>query len=459
MNIVIAGGGTAGWLAATFFAKAQPNKHQVTLIESSQIGIIGAGEGSTGSMNDFLSNSWFDTGTNISEFMRDTNATLKLGIRHKNWTGDGSSYYAPLDGSPTSTSNPDYHFLQTFYRLGTENMHIASPMGLAFRDNIRPGNSAFHFDGNLIGQHFKKSLGDLVKTIDAQIESVNQNSDGFISSLTLSTGETVEGDLFIDCTGFSRVLMNSLNVGWHSYKQHLPVNTALPFLLPLPEIEPEPLTVAHALSAGWMWQIPLQTRMGCGYVFSDEFITVEDAQKEVEQVLGRPIEPIKVIKFESGRSDVLWEKNCLALGLSSAFAEPLEATSIHTTLIQLLTFTFEHLTPTWETTYSKQSQERYNLRMTKMYDDIKDFLVIHYRGNRKDSDFWNHMNSDEVLTPFSSEVLEKVKYKVPGIFQYDYYYGCIGAPLWNWVLAGTGQLSKEVAYQELDAFNHAYMKL
>jgi hypothetical protein len=94
-----------------------------------------------------------------------------------------------------------------------------------------------------------------------------------------------------------------------------------------------------------------------------------------------------------------------------------------------------------------------------MYDDIKDFLVIHYRGNRKDSDFWNHMNSEEVLTPFASEVLEKVKHKVPGIFQYDYYYGCIGAPLWNWVLAGTGQLSKEVAYQELDAFNHTYMKL
>jgi tryptophan halogenase len=459
MNIVIVGGGTAGWLAATFFAKAQPNKHKVTLIESSQIGIIGAGEGSTGLMNDFLSNAWFDTGTDISKFMLETNSTFKLGIRHKNWTGDGSSYYAPLDGSITSSSNPDYHFLQTFYRLGTEEMHIASPMGLSFRDGIHPGNSAFHFDGTLIGQHFKKSLGNLVTVIDAVVDDVSLNEEGFIKSVELDNGQIVEGDLFIDCTGFSRTLFKKLNVSWHSYKQHLPVNTAIPFILPLPETPVEPLTVAHALSAGWMWQIPLTNRIGCGYVFSDEYTSVEDAQKEVETLLNQKITPIKTIKFESGRSEVLWEKNCLALGLSAAFAEPLEATSIHTTLVQLLTFTFEHLTPTWKTTYSKKSQDRYNLRMSKMYDDIKDFLVIHYRGNRKDSDFWNHMNSEEVLTPFASEVLEKVKHKVPGIFQYDYYYGCIGAPLWNWVLAGTGQLSKEVAYQELDAFNHTYMKL
>jgi hypothetical protein len=452
MNIVIAGGGTAGWLAALFFANAQPNKHKVTLIESTQIGIIGSGEGATRMLTDVLNNKFFNTGSNVSEFMANTEATLKLGIRHKNWTGDGSSYYAPLDGTTTSSFSPDINFLKALCEEGTEGMHIASNMGMSFKNKKYSTDTAFHFDGTLIGKHFKKVLENKVTHIEGIVTGVNLKENGFIDSLTLDSEKKIFGDLFIDCTGFSRILMKSLGVEWKSYAEQLPVNTAIPFILPRTEVDPEPLTVAHALSSGWMWQIPTATRIGCGYVFSDKYISVEDAQKEVEDLLGHKINPIKVIKFESGRSELLWEKNCLALGLASSFAEPLEATSIHTTIVQLINFCFEFMSDTWEKTYTPNSQNRYNLRMQKLYDDIRDFLVIHYQGGRSDSDFWKHISSGKTLTPFAKEILEKSKDKPPGFLQYDYYLGCAGAPLWSWILAGTNNLTKETARKELELY-------
>jgi hypothetical protein len=185
---------------------------------------------------------------------------------------------------------------------------------------------------------------------------------------------------------------------------------------------------------------------------SDKYISVENAQKEVEDLLGHKINPIKVIKFESGRGELLWEKNCLALGLASSFAEPLEATSIHTTIVQLVTFCFEFMSKTWEETYNEISQKRYNLRMQKMYDDIRDFLVIHYQGGRSDSDFWRHISSGKTLTPFAKEILEKSKNKPPGFLQYDRYFGCAGPSLWSWILAGTNNLTRDTAKKELELY-------
>ena len=268
MNIIIAGGGTAGWLAALFFVKAHPNKHKVTVIESSQIGIIGAGEGSTGLMKDLLSNQWFDTGCNITDFFNSVDATAKMGIRHKNWTAAGDSYFAPLDGSPTSGMNPDTEFLKMFSELGKDGMYKATTLGKYFAEKI-PNAGAYHFDAHKIGQYFKRILGDAVTVIDAKIVDVELNPIAEIEQLHLDTGQTVKGDFYIDCTGFARKLIGKLGVDWKSYRTHLPVDRAMPFLLPYKENEPvEPVTVAHALSAGWMWQIPTAKRIGCGYVFS-----------------------------------------------------------------------------------------------------------------------------------------------------------------------------------------------
>jgi hypothetical protein len=455
MKIVIVGGGTAGWLTALFMLKVHPEANSVTLIESSKIGIIGAGEGSTGLLLDLVTNAWFDTGTNVQKFMEATDSTPKLGIRHINWTGDGSSYYAPLDGSYTSQSNPDVEFLNIFSSYGKEKMHLASEIGRHFEHKQLPGfGGALHFDAHKIGHHFRDVLSnENIDVIDDIVVDAALTTAGAIESVTLQSGKIVTGDFFFDSSGFSRVLASKMGVGWKDYTDHLTVNKAMPFILPREEGQDiEPVTRAHALSAGWMWQIPLKSRIGCGYVYDGNYITDEQAKLELEKVVGQEIEPIRVLSFTSGRSEVLWKNNCIFIGLSSAFAEPLEATSIHTTIVQLLVFSFEFMTDSLDTTVTDINIERYNARMTKMYDDIRDFLVMHYQGGRTDSEFWRVISSGATLTDFSREVLERSKTKIPGVFQFDYYYGSVGAPLWNWVLAGLGKITPEQAKRELELY-------
>lgn len=457
MKIVIVGGGTAGWISALFLLKTQPNVHQITVVESSKIGIIGAGEGSTGLLLDLIQNRWFNTDIDFKDFFESIDATIKLGIRHKNWTGDGSSYYAPLDGSNTSGQNPDIDFLQAFSRFGVEKMHVASNIGKHFESNHFPESYALHFDGHKIGKYFKnKFVKEGLEVIDAVVKEINISElNGKIDSIVLDNNQTVTGDLFIDSTGFSRMFSQKMNVKWKSYSDYLPVNRAMPFLIEYKENEiPEPLTTAHALSSGWMWDIPLQSRRGCGYVYDKNYISDEDAQKEIEKYLNQKITPIKFIDFEAGRLDSLWEKNCIFMGLSAAFAEPLEATSIHTTIIQMLVFCFEFLAETPEKTFLDSNISRYNERMKKMYDDIQNFLVLHYQGGRTDSKFWRNFIEKNMVTEFTEEVLEKSKNKIPGIFQYDYYFGCIGSPLWNWVLAGIGKITPEQARKELQLYGY-----
>jgi tryptophan halogenase len=453
MNIIIVGGGTAGWLAALFFAKAQLGKHKVTVVESSQISIIGAGEGSTGMLTNILSNHWFKTGTSISNFLNDVDGIVKMGIVHKNWTPDGVSYFAPLDGTRTGTSSPDILFLKAFIKEGKEGMHKASEYGKLYSEGNISFNAAYHFNAFKIGAHFKKVLKDDVTVVDAVVNDVVISEKNVITKIRLNNGQELEGDLFVDCTGFKRVLMNALKVKWKSYAAHLPVDRAMPFLLPIDEDNrPKPVTVAHALSSGWMWQIPTTERIGCGYVYQSSCITPDQAQQEVERVLGRKIEPIKHINFDSGRSEVLWQSNCLVLGLAAAFTEPLEATSIHTTIVQLLTF-MEYLRPDLTSTMLDVNRAYYNKKMRKLYDDTLDFLVLHYQGGREDSEFWRYIKSGKTVTPFVTDLLERCKYSVPGSLQYDYYYGSIGASLYNWILAGIDKITVEQAKAELNLYN------
>lgn len=456
IKITVTGGGTAGWIAALFFLKAQPGLHEVTVIESSKIGIIGAGEGSTGTLADLLKNMWFDTGININDFISNVDGTIKLGIKHKNWTGDGSSYFAPLDGSPTSSKNPDVNFLKTFSELGVDGMHTSSEIGMSYEAHVFPENYALHFDGHKVGQYIKSKLAnEKLTVIDSVVKDIVLSEDGNVDYLVLENGQIEKSDFYVDSSGFSRIFSKALNINWVSYKDNLPVNRAMPFLVNYKDDEiPEPLTTAHALSSGWMWDIPLQTRRGCGYVYDKNYISDKDAQKEIEEYLGHSVTPIKFIDFEAGRSEVFWKKNCLLLGLSAAFAEPLEATSIHTTIIQLLIMSFEFMTDSAKTTITDKNINRYNARVSKMYDDIKDFLVVHYQGGRADSDFWKSFLDNKRNTDFSKEVLEKTKNKIPGVFQFDYYFGSVGAPLWNWILAGTGKISKDQAKKELKLYGH-----
>ena len=455
MHIVIVGGGTAGWLAAFGIAKILNHKHKLTIIESTQIGIIGAGEGTTGVFTDFLSGNLFQTDIDIEEFIKETNATIKQGIHHINWTGNNSSYMAPIGGSPSSTAFLDTVFLNKLSD-GAEKMHTAAIQGYQYENNYRPKVGVYHFDAFKVGEFFKKKCLAHPNTsyIDGKIVDVILSETGDITSVKTENNLTIEADFFIDCSGLRRILMSKLDVDWHSYRKNLPVNAALPFQLPLDK-DYKQLTTAHALKNGWMWKIPTAERFGCGYVYSDTHTTPEQAQQEIEELLGHEITPIRNIKFEAGRSDLLWKNNCLSLGLAAAFAEPLEATSIHTTVIQLVTFVFEYLQETKQATLNQSRINAYNSQMTTMYDDIRDFLVLHYQGGRTDSEFWKQITNKEIITDQTQYILEMAaRGEIPSITTFkNNYNGMPGAALYNWILAGLGKITPSDARQQLEKFN------
>lgn len=454
MDITIVGGGTAGWLAAYTLSKAQPNIHNITVIESSEIGIIGAGEGSTGIFIDLIAGRYFNkSDIDLEEFVNYCNATNKIGIKFNNWLKDNKSFFTPLDGSPTGSMMNDYIFKYVLHKFGKDKVHIASKIGLDYEAerNFNVFN-AFHFDAHLVGQFFKnKCLKNNIKHIDAIVQDVIINSsNGYVDAVVLASGEKVCSDFFFDCSGFNKILMNKLNVKWKSYSKYLPCNTAMPFVLNYTANEKiEPWTNATALSSGWMWDIPLQSRRGCGYVYNDQYITPEQAKLEVEILLEREIAPIKIINFDPGRAEKLWEKNVISLGLASCFVEPLQATSIHTTISQLLLFVNEFLSKDIEITNKKEHQDSYNRRTANFYDLNLDFVSMHYQGNRNDTPFWRHIKENEVVSPFAKNIITRSKTKLVSYFEIANNFGAPAIGLWNWSMAGLNLLNPKSAYNDL----------
>ena len=459
MKIVVVGGGTAGWLAALMISKIKP-ENTVTVIESSKIGIIGAGEGSTGSLTNIIHNEMWDFGCNEQDFIKECDATIKLGIKHIGWGPDKNKhYYGPIDGTPTSNDVVDLMFQHALGCRDQDLLHIATELGYKIHHNknsfVEPaGNHAYHFDAHKVGQYFKK-ICETVTHIDSEVEQVMLESDtGFVESVKLSNGNTVEGDMFIDASGFNQVLMKAVGGKWKSYKDNLPVNSALPFLLPYEDDEViQPVTNAWAQNNGWCWQIPTKNRRGCGYVFSDEFVTADQAHAELEQTIGRKVDPIRLLKFESGRQETLWIKNVLSIGLCAAFAEPLEATSIHTTIMQLKDFVFSCLSTNRDITCNEGTVNKYNNDKAHMYDTTKDFLVAHYTCGRNNTEFWKYIDSGATTTEFVKSIHEVCKHRVPNMTLFPRPEGGAGWPLWSYVLAGTGKLTSEVAERELN-FNN-----
>jgi len=465
MKIVIVGGGTAGWLAALMISKVHPY-HELTMIESSKIGIIGAGEGSTGYLTSIISGKIYDFGCNLMEFLKDTGATLKYGIKHKGWTPDiTKSYFGPLGGTPSDSDSIHDYYFSYVNATDPNKLHLSSSLGYKAEHNLSDfslktfdfsgHDFALHFDAHAVGKYFKKvtTKSKQVEQIDNVVQDIVLNEQGFVDKLILEDNTEVSGDFFIDASGFSRVIMNKLNNKWVSYKENLPVNTAMPFILKHEQEKIEPWTTAWAQSSGWMWQIPTQDRIGCGYVYCDEFITADEAHKEIETILGKQIEPIRTLKFDTGRLDKAWVKNCLAIGLSSAFAEPLEATSIPTTLVQLWQFIFDNLEDNLEKTVADYKINCYNRQTAQLYDELKDFLNIHYMGGRSDSKFWRYINTGATQTDFVKEIINICKHKQPNSRYMKNYFGSAGWGLWCYILAGTGHITPLHSKLEIEKFS------
>jgi tryptophan halogenase len=396
MKICILGGGTAGWLAALYIKKRQP-EHSITVVDSSRIGIIGTGEGSTGLFADTIHKR---LGIGTIDFLANTGATQKLGNRFHNWRGDGRAFIAPLDNTETSFGILDSTLLYHCKTGKADQAHLTTECGRLADQGLTSFSSdaqrlmhvhSYHFDGHQVGAYFKKlSTEQGTRHIDAEFSHLTQSETGSITSITLNTGEIVEADIFVDASGFARLLGPAVGAGWHSYSDSLTCDRAMPFQLPhLDRIDA--LTEAHALSAGWMWQIPVQQRRGCGYVFDSDFITPDQAQQEIETVLGHPIDPIKIIKFDSGRVEHTFSHNVVSLGLAGNFLEPLQATNLHGTITQLWCMTEMWLRP-WGVAGPRETKNINDI-ITRSFDMFADLIQTHYHGGRSDTEFWRYQQT------------------------------------------------------------------
>jgi glycine/D-amino acid oxidase-like deaminating enzyme len=460
---VIVGGGTAGWLAALMLQdalKRQKSDATITVVESSKIPTIGVGEGTTAVFRQMLK--YF--GLDEFAFLKETEATIKFGIRHKDWRRVGHHYDGPIDdphlvleqsGAPQSYLDifsvaagravKDTHLFA--YLLDQHRAPFAQKADGA-RVAMSPYHHAYHFDQALAGKWLRKHARG-VATIDAQVTSARRNAEsGDIEALNTDAGD-IEGDFFIDCTGFRKQLIGKeLGGAWVSYRDVLPVNRAMPFWLDhKPDAEIPPYTLAWAQGAGWMWSIPTQSRYGMGYVYSDEFLTPDQAQAEIETALGHKIEPRNDLRFDIGRQKDAWINNCLSLGLASSFLEPLEATSIHGTIVQMLVFTSFHLART------SNDRAAYNIFAARQVDDFRDFINMHYVSERRDTPFWRSVAARNIGEPTRARIAAWQN-KMPA---YDDFTPLPGRfahteqQLYYPVLDGLGLLKRDIAQKHMEA--------
>ena len=446
-SMLIVGGGTAGWLAALILsgeARRLNRPCEITVVESSQIGTVGVGEGTTAVFRSLLAHLRLDE----LEFIRATGATVKLGIRHKDWRRLGHHYDGPLD-VPEQLAGPGLDLYAVRAGRPVTETHLfqhlinrqRAPFAYQGERLIPAGpyHHAYHFDQSRTGAWLRsKAVG--IRLVDDQVKGIKVGPLG-IEAVRLEHGTTLTADFYLDCTGFRRVLMGDLGATWLSYLDVLPVNRAMPFWVDLKDDEEiSPVTLAWAQKNGWLWQISTQERYGCGYVYADAHLSPDEAQAEIETVLGHAVEPRNDIKLNSGRLKDVWLGNCVALGLASALLEPLEATSVHGTVTQLLMLSrlLGTRTPT--------DRDDYNTTVGRQVDDFRDFIRLHYVSERRDSPFWR-----EVAATHPAAVnnwLAFCKTRVPQQADFPAFpFGLphVGAELYLPVLDGLGLLKREAA--------------
>lgn len=452
-NIVVVGGGTSGWLTALWL-KNNFKKINITVVESEEIDILGVGEGGVPIVLDLFKRCNLD----IKELFRETNSTLKVGLKLVNWNGN-QTYLHPFSGNflnindiewPDKTDEDQEEYNIIDEETGESIQHIyetnkdieikdfykklkKSFWNRAFNDtnedftevtSVFPLNDtipnfsieeihkiaggeehntglSLHFDAVLLGKYLKKKAIEIgVTHIQDTVLDVIKNEEELIEKIVTKKGDEYFTDLVFDCTGQSRMIISSFNDYDLWPFPFLTVNSALSFNLPVDE-NLSCWTEAIAMDYGWMWKIPLQNRIGCGYVFDDRYLDFEYAKKEIEGMLGHEIEVQRELSFYPGYVDKPWNRNCIAIGMSQSFVEPLEATAIGSCVIQLYKFTeilnsllnddigSENMDEMYvDDEYFYLKQLEYNEDTNNLIREIADFLLLHYYVKRNDTDFW-----------------------------------------------------------------------
>ncbi len=407
-DIVIVGGGTAGWMAAAGMSiLLRDPTIRIRLIESEEIGTVGVGEATIPHIRYFNRL----VGLDENEYLRRTNATFKLGIEFVNWGQIGDSYVHPFSRYGVDMDGVHFHHFWLRHLLkgdapdiGAYNLQVMAAAQNTFSPPIpEAGNSplanieyAYQFDATLYGRYMREvAEGRGVQRIEGKVVDVKQRAeDGFIESLKMESGQVIDGELFIDCTGFYGLLIEqTLKSGYDDWSHYLPVDRAVAQTCensgPL-----TPYTRATAHEAGWQWRIPLQNRLGNGHVYCSQFISDDEAYDTLAKGLdGKPISDPRFLRFTTGKRKKIWNKNVVALGLASGFLEPLESTSIH--LVQSAIARLMTNFP--DKVFNQADIDYFNSRTLAEFEQVRDFLILHYCATqRTDSDFWNYVRTMEI---------------------------------------------------------------
>jgi tryptophan halogenase len=396
-RVVVAGGGTAGWMAAALLVKTLGKVVEVTLVESDEIGTVGVGEATIPPLVTYLR--LLDI--REQDFMAATGGTFKLGISFENWRNVGENYIHSFGTTGTDHWAAGFqHFWLRDRARGSQTgygeycLELKAAQANRFSHLPKQGlNYAFHIDATLFAgflRSFSEKLG--ARRVEGKIVEVGTDPvSGGVERLTLDSGQVVEGDLFIDCTGFRGLLIEqTLHTGYEDWSHWLPCDSAVA-LQTESTIEAIPYTRSIAHQAGWQWRIPLQHRVGNGLVYCGRYMSDDEARVLLlKNIVGGHINKPRVLKFRTGRRLRNWNRNVVALGLASGFVEPLESTSIHLIqrgMIRLLQM-FPH-------DGIRQSEiDEYNRQCLKEIEHIRDFIVLHYKvTNRQDTPFWRHCSA------------------------------------------------------------------
>lgn len=400
-NIVIVGGGSAGWMtAAALSSLLAPETVKITLIESDKIGTIGVGEATIPDMINFNAM----LGIDEAEFLKAVNGTFKLGIEFNDWGQIGESYIHPFGSIGVDMQGIDFHQYWLHAKAGGNPAplqdYCMSSVAAARNKFMRPDPNprsplshlryAYHIDATLYAKYLRgyaETRG--VKRAEGKVEDVKVDSEtGNITGLTMESGDLITGDFFFDCTGFRALLTEkALNVPLVDWSHWLPCDSAQ--TVASERVGPLlPYTKATAKPAGWQWRIPTQHRTGNGHIYSSQYMGDDEAVDIlIDGLDSKPIGEPRKIRFKTGCRETLWNKNCIAIGLSAGFLEPLESTSLF--LIQQGISRFITLFPTAE--ISNVVREEYNKQMQKEFYQVRDFIILHYvTTERDDSPFWKY---------------------------------------------------------------------
>ncbi|MBU4433228.1 MAG: tryptophan 7-halogenase [Alphaproteobacteria bacterium] len=401
-HVVIVGGGTAGWMTAAALGRfLKDGRTRVTLVESEAIGTVGVGESTIPQINMFNRM----LGLDENEFVRKTKATFKLGIDFVDWKQIGHSYHHPFGPYGVDMEAVSFHAYWLKLRamgedhdLGAYSLNTVAARQSRFMRPNGQANSplgsiayAFQFDAGLYAQ-FLRDYAEArgVTRQEGKIASVQQNGEtGFVTSVTLESGQVIAGDLFIDCSGFRGLLIEqTLKTGYDDWSNWLLNDRAVAVPCALGGSR-APVTRATARPAGWQWRIPLQHRLGNGYAFSSAHISEDEATADLLARLdGEPLADPRLIKFTAGRRLKSWNKNVVAIGLAAGFMEPLESQSIH--LIQVGISRLLAMFP--DRDFRRPDIDRYNRVMRFEYETIRDFLILHFKATtRNDTPYWDYL--------------------------------------------------------------------